>query len=197
VLLRGLPHNYLSWEFVGHALHWKLITNVMAGGVWPLEFRGSLVSWISGEKSRGFAATSLSLYRAGHKLKILQIPGKGGILAGLVCDAWSTTPIHKYRVIQTDGLIWTVNGASTHARQLVAVFQVRCSPYGLTCYAQNSLEFVTRSPLIHLDGRSFYLYTDSLFAQTGDSNGKCSSSLEVECWNEDETQGAQQSPSQF
>ena len=35
---------------------------------------------------------------------------------------------------------WTVNGASAHARQLVAVFLVLCSLYGLTCggYAQNS-----------------------------------------------------------
>jgi hypothetical protein len=65
--------------------------------------------------------------------------------------------------------------------QTVAVFQVFCSLYGLTCvgYAQNSLEFVSRSPLIHVVGRSFCLYTDSLFAQIGDSNDKCSSSLEV------------------
>ena len=81
---------------------------------------------------------------------------------------------------------WTqleINGASTHARQFVAVFQVTCSSYGLTCvgYAQNSLEFVSRSPLIHVVGRSFCLYTDSLFAQIGDSNDKRSSSLEVEC----------------
>ena len=41
---------------------------------------------------------------------------------------------------------------------------------------------------------SFCLYTDSLFAQIGDSNDKCSSSLEVECWNEDETHAVQQSP---
>ena len=122
----------------------------------------------------------------------------------------------NYSVIQKDGLnfvslyfkirtsdkydmAWTVNGASTHARQLVAVFQVLCSLYGLTCvgYAQNSLQFVSRSPLIHVVDRSFYLYTDSLFAQIGDSNDKCSSSLEVECWNEDETHAAQQSPTQF
>ena len=38
--------------------------------------------------------------------------------------------------------------------------------------------------------------TDSLFAQIGDSNDECSSSLEVECWNEDETDAAQQSPTQ-
>ena len=44
---------------------------------------------------------------------------------------------------------------------------------------------------------SFCLYTDSLFAQIDDSNNKCSSSLEVECWNEDETHTAQQSPTQF
>ena len=77
----------------------------------------------------------------------------------------------------------TVNGASTHARQLVAAFQVLCSLYGLTCvgYAQNSLEFVSSSPLIHVVGWSFCLYTDSLFAQIGDSNDKCSSLLEVEC----------------
>ena len=104
-----------------------------------------------------------------------------------------------YRVIQTDGLNWTVNGASTHARQLVAVFQVLCSFYGLTCvgYAQNSLEFVSRSPLIYVVGRSFCLYTDSLFTQLGDSNDKCSSSLEVECWNEDKTHAAQQSRLSF
>ena len=92
-----------------------------------------------------------------------------------------------------------MNGASTHARQLVAVFQVLCSLYGLTyvAYAQNSLEFVSRSPLIHVVGRSFSLYTDRLFAQIGDSNDKCSSSLEVEFWNEDETHVARQSPTQF
>ena len=78
-------------------------------------------------------------------------------------------------------MAWTVNGASTHARQLVAVFQVLCSLYGLTCvgYVQNSLEFVSRSPLIHVVGHSFCLYTDSLFAQIGDSNDKFSSSLEA------------------
>ena len=87
-----------------------------------------------------------------------------------------------YRVIQKDGLSCAVNGASTCARQLVVVFQVICSLYGLTCvgYAQNCLEFVSCSPLIHVVGRSFCLYTDSLFAQIGDSNDKCSSS-EVEC----------------
>jgi len=37
--------------------------------------------------------------------------------------------------------------------------------------------------------------TDSLFAQIGDSNDKYSSSLEVECWNEDETHAAK--PMQF
>jgi len=31
----------------------------------------------------------------------------------------------------------------------------------------------------------------------GDSNDKCSSSLEVECWNEDETHAALQSSTQF
>jgi len=39
--------------------------------------------------------------------------------------------------------------------------------------------------------------TDSLFAQIGNSNDKCSSSLEVECWNKNETHAAQQSPTQF
>jgi len=64
-------------------------------------------------------------------------------------------------------------------------------------YAQNSLEFVSRSPLKHSVGRSFCLYTDSVFAQIGDSNDKCSSSLEVECWNEDETHAARQLATQF
>jgi len=87
---------------------------------------------------------------------------------------------------------------SLNTCQTVAVFQVLCALYGLTCmgYAQNSLEFVSRSPLIHMVGRSFCLYTESLFAQIGDSNDKCSSS-EVECWNEDETHASQQSPTQF
>jgi len=48
-------------------------------------------------------------------------------------------------------------------------------------YAQTSLEFVSRSPLIHVVGRRFCLYTDSLFAQIDYSKDKCSSSLEVEC----------------
>ena len=39
--------------------------------------------------------------------------------------------------------------------------------------------------------------TDSIFAQIGDSKDECSSSLEVKCWNEDETHAAQQSPTQF
>ena len=63
--------------------------------------------------------------------------------------------------------------------------------------AQNSLEFVSCFPLIHVVGRSFCLYTDSLFAQIGDSNDKCSSLLEDECWNKDETHAAQQSLTQF
>ena len=46
-------------------------------------------------------------------------------------------------------------------------------------------------------GRSFCLHTDSLFAWVGDSSDKCSSSLQVECWNEDETHAVQQSPTQF
>jgi len=103
-------------------------------------------------------------------------------------------------MIQKDGLNLTVNGASIHARLLVSVFQVLCSLYGLTCadYAQNALEFVSRAPLIHVVGRSFCLHTESLFAQIGDSNYyKCSSSLEVECRNEDETHAAQQSGLSF
>ena len=50
-----------------------------------------------------------------------------------------------YRVIQTDGLkepvsvvggmAWRINGASKHARQLVAVFQVLCSLYGWLAWA--------------------------------------------------------------
>jgi len=35
-------------------------------------------------------------------------------------------------------------------------------------------------------------YTDSLFAEIGDSSDKCSFSLQVACWNEDETHAAQQ-----
>ena len=59
--------------------------------------------------------------------------------------------MYTHRVIQIDGLNLTVNGASTHARHFVAVFQVLCSLYGLICvgYDLNSLEFVSHSPLIH------------------------------------------------
>ena len=39
----------------------------------------------------------------------------------------------KEPVLVVGGMASTVNGASTHARQLVAVFQVLCSLYGLTC----------------------------------------------------------------
>jgi len=106
---------------------------------------------------------------------------------------------HKQIVIQKDGLNWRVNGASTRARHLVAIFQVLCSLYGLTClgYSQTSLEFVPRSPQIHVVGQSFAFTQTAKFAQIGDSNVKCPSSLEVECWNEDETHAAQQSPTQF
>jgi len=55
------------------------------------------------------------------------------------------------------GMARTLNGTSTHAGKLVAIFQVIYSLYGLTSvgYAQNSLEFVSRSPLMHVVGRSF------------------------------------------
>ena len=56
---------------------------------------------------------------------------------------------------------------------------------------------IQKDGLNYVVGRSFCLYTDSLFAQIGDSNDEWSSSLEVECWNEDETHAAQQSPTQF
>ena len=89
-------------------------------------------------------------------------------------------------IVQGDSKRWThLNSKrrlNTH-QTVFAVFQVLCSFYGLTCggYAQNSLKFVTRSPVIQVVGRNFYLYTDSQFAQIGDSDDKCSSSLEVEC----------------
>jgi len=114
-------------------------------------------------------------------------------------DSISLSLYFKIRTSDKYGMAWTVNSASKHARHSVAVFQVLCSLYGLTCvgYGQNSLGFVSRSPLIHVVSRSFCLYTDSLFAQIGDSNDKFSSSLKVECWNEDKTHGAQQLPTQF
>ena len=49
--------------------------------------------------------------------------------------------------------------------------------------------------LIQKDGLNFVsLY---LKIRIGDSNDKCCSSLEVECWNEDETHAVQQSANQF
>ena len=56
---------------------------------------------------------------------------------------------------------------------------------------------IQKDGLNHVVGLTFCLYTDSLFAQIGDSKDECSSSLEVKCWNEDETPAAQQSPTQF
>jgi len=44
----------------------------------------------------------------------------------------NTTNHRIYRVIHKDVLNWRLNGTSTHTRQLVAVFQVLCSLYGLT-----------------------------------------------------------------
>ena len=44
---------------------------------------------------------------------------------------------------------------------------------------------------------AFAFTQTALFAQIGDSNEKCPSSLEAECWNEDETHAVQQSPTQF
>ena len=49
--------------------------------------------------------------------------------------------------------------------------------------------------MIQKDGLNYQF--EQIFAQIGDSNDKFSSSLEVECWNEDETHAAQQSPTQF
>ena len=42
-----------------------------------------------------------------------------------------------------------------------------------------------------------FAFTDSLFAQICGSNDKCSSSFEVESWNENETHAAQQAATQF
>jgi hypothetical protein len=66
-------------------------------------------------------------------------------------------------------------------------------------YTLETFLFDRKYSVIQKDGlgQSFCLYTDSLFAQIGDSNDKCSSSLEVECWNEEETHASQQSPTQF
>ena len=72
--------------------------------------------------------------------------------AFMTTGCWPPRFIINYSVIQKDGfnfvcrlgeepvsvvggMAWTVNGASTHARQLVAVFQVLCWLYGLTWWA--------------------------------------------------------------
>jgi len=51
----------------------------------------------------------------------------------VIWDPIRLTNVLKYRLIQKDVHNWRVNGASTHASQLVTVFQVLCSLYGLTC----------------------------------------------------------------
>jgi len=82
------------------------------------------------------------------------------ILSSVAC------PPPQYTVIQKDGLKRACTNCRRYGlnskqrlstRQTVAVFQVLCSLYGFTCvgYAQNSLEFVSRSPLIHVVGRAF------------------------------------------
>ena len=100
-----------------------------------------------------------------------------------------------WRVIQKDGLNWTINGASRHARWL------RFSARSTGWPAWATLKTLLNSSHVLLwytwSSGAFAFTQNSLFAQIGDSNDKCSSSLEVECWNEDETHAAQQSPTQF
>jgi hypothetical protein len=83
--------------------------------------------------------------------------------------------------------------------QTVVVFQVLCSLYRLTClgYAQKYLEFASHSTLLHAVGLSFCPYTDNLFAQIDNSSDKCSSLLEVQCWNDEEMHPAPQSLTRF
>jgi len=68
-------------------------------------------------------------------------------------------------MIQKDGHIWTVNGASTHARQLVAVFKVLSPLYGFTSvgYAQTALELLNSSHVLLWNTRSAGTFT---FTQT-------------------------------
>ena len=73
-----------------------------------------------------------------------------------------SNPEERSYHIQDDSNRWSQlksKGRLNTVRRLVAVFQFLCLLYGLTCvgYAQNSLEFVSRSPLIHVVGRSFCL----------------------------------------
>jgi hypothetical protein len=71
---------------------------------------------------------------------------------------------------------------------------VQCAPLGPHGWHLDG-SWIRSTPeeecLIYVVGRSFCLYADSLFAQIGDSNDKCSSSLEVEYWKEDEKHAAQ------
>jgi hypothetical protein len=50
---------------------------------------------------------------------------------------------------------------------------------------------------MHMVTQGFCFYRDSLFAEIGDSNDKCPSSLGVQCWNEDEMHAVPQSPTQI
>ena len=91
--------------------------------------------------------------------------------ANIHCDSKRCTQLNSKRCLNT---LQTV-GCGIPSSLLALRFDLRglCSKF--------SLEFVSRSPAIRSVGRSFCLYTDSLFGQIGDSNDKCSSSLEVEC----------------
>jgi hypothetical protein len=107
----------------------------------------------------------------------------------------------KYRVIHKIGSISHVYiSLNTHGIWMTYIIFERGGPKfsNTTARAQSTAlqQRQLRSKWL-VGSTSFCLYTDSLFAQIGGFNEKCSSSFEVECWNEDETYAVQQSPTQF
>ena len=70
---------------------------------------------------------------------------------------------------------------SVHHESMSITVQQDATMYNLLYSVIKKRRAQFRSPLIHVVGRSFCLYTDSLFDQIDDSSDKCSSSLEVEC----------------
>ena len=80
---------------------------------------------------------------------------------------------------------WKVTGVMmifSHFRNLTA--KTVCALHGIVKYSVIQKDWLNHQ-------------FEQIFVQIGDSNDKCSSSLEVECWNEDETHAALQSPTQF
>jgi len=88
------------------------------------------------------------------------------VIANLYIYMKKITYTHTHKntqsVIQRDGLSWKVKSSSTHARHLVAVFQVLCSLYVSTCLGYFQISWIRLTFSSDTGGRpELCLYTDS------------------------------------